>query len=83
MGKEDQEPPGLNRVREGQKGWPLLGSKLSRPKLGPWDRIDGGAASICSLVISDNGKKQGWKKPLNLKFGPAVGREVGRRGEPG
>lgn len=32
MGKEDQEPLGLNRIREGQEGWLLLECRLPRPE---------------------------------------------------
>ena len=51
MGKEDEEPLGLNRVSAGQEGVAIAGAGAANARGGLWDRFNGGAASMLLFLI--------------------------------
>ena len=51
MGKEDEEPLGLNRVSAGQEGVAIAGAGAANARGGLWDRFNGGAASVLLFLI--------------------------------
>lgn len=72
MGKEDEEPLGLNGVSAGQEGVAVAGAGAANAQGGLWGRFDGGAASVLLLLIKARVEKavepQSWARHLAGKW---------------